>query len=548
MIEPSGIVSAETFGTPSVAHISVSPSITPGESFGIPEVYALEDTPCITPKLKSIIPDFILEDHPGFVDFIEAYYEYLETNDQVVDQIAKHPSTLDIDTTVDSFIESFRKTFLANFPTTITADKRQLLKYIAEYYRGRGTEKSYELFFRILFNTDVSFYYPRTDLFRPSDGKWIQSKTLRVTQLTGDIFELQGEKIIIPSTNVTAFVERIQKIQEGPYEIFELFLNASSITGTFELGQIVQDLETGEITASIMPVITDVEILYGGVGYVPGLEIPVDSFDGFGAKLYVKEVDNELEGITKLGIRNFGAGYFSGGTVDGSLGGEILDPAIINVYTGALATYEGYFRNTDSFPSDIKYLQDGEFYQQFSYVTIVDQSLDTYRDLLLNALHPAGLKLFGRVLIEALIDARGTLSPLQPCANVLICRESIITPNHRGLESEIIAIVEPEEHAQSRPIGPTFQSLERDKFLYKPYVGYDANQDFEGTVNDGYYDTYPITPSEHFDQFHPQDIIDYPYTKINITSDSFVRTSFTLIDAGGIGSEESFGTSEITQP
>jgi hypothetical protein len=524
-----------------------SVGIESGEGFGIPEYFVLEDTPWITPKLKSIIPDFILEDHPAFVTFIEAYYEYLEQEGQVVNDIAKHHLTLDIDTTLESFVERFRKTFLVNFPTNISADKRQLLKNIGEYYRGRGTEKSYKLFFRIIFNTDVSFYYPRTDLFRPSDGKWIQSRTLRVTQLTGEIFELQGKKIIVAESNVTAFVEKIQKIQEGPYEIFELFLNASSITGTFEPGSTIAGLEDETITAQISYVISNPQIIDGGFGYSVGDEIEVQSSSGFGGKLYVKEVGFDGD-ILRIEVRNFGAGYHEGANPETTIGGTIDNPATITVDLAALAVYEGYFKNSDSFPSDIKYLQDGEFYQQFSYVTIVNESLDTYRDILLKELHPAGLKLFGRVLIEGLLDSRADLSPRQPCANVHICRESVIRPNHVGFQSEIIKILEPDEHAFSQQVGPTFRSLEREKFHYKPYEGYDANQEFEGTTNDGYFDTYPITPSSHFDQYLPDDIIKYPNRKINITSDSYIRVSVTIIGAGGISSGETFGTAEITQP
>jgi hypothetical protein len=480
-------------------------------------------SPTITPILKSIIPNFILEDHPNFVAFIEAYYEWLEGEGGAVYQTNQYEKNVDIDTTVDDFIKHFKNTFLKHFPENISADKKQLIKYVSEYYRARGTEKSYKLFFRILFNEDSDLYYPRVDLFRPSDGKWIQDRTLRVFPVIGNPFNFSGKKIIDKSTNATAFVESVHKVQEGVFEVYELFLNTNSITGTFNYNNKIEILEDPSIIAQIYPVPTSIEILNSGEDYYPE-NTEFNILGGVGGKAYVKS-STDLFGIKTIKIRNFGAGYYNTPNIDLSLGGTVPEEsqAELKINLGALCVYEGRFKNSDSFVSDIKFLQDGKFYQQFSYQTILEESLAEYKDILLNELHPAGFTLFGLVRIQRVLDSKGDISSLQPGSVFSTCKELDINNSlTEDLTLEVINVVELKHDSMTQKIGPTLNSLERDKFYYKPYEGYDANSEVSGTVNDGYWDSNPITPIEHFSNLTTQQFVENKFKKTNITPDSVI--------------------------
>jgi len=61
----------------------------------------------------------------------------------------------------------------------------------------------------------------------------------------------------------------------------------------------------------------------------------------------------------------------------------------------------GYYDNTKSFLSDDKYLFDGHYYQDFSYVLKSAHTLDKYIDVLRAIYHPAGNAVFGDVRIVA---------------------------------------------------------------------------------------------------------------------------------------------------
>lgn len=79
-----------------------------------------------------------------------------------------------------------------------------------------------------------------------------------------------------------------------------------------------------------------------------------------------------------------------------------------NIYTIsglALAQHEGraqgFFTSTDGFLSADKYLQDGYYYQPYSYEVRTSLSLDRYYQVLLNAGHVAGTKLFGKATLQS---------------------------------------------------------------------------------------------------------------------------------------------------
>ena len=68
--------------------------------------------------------------------------------------------------------------------------------------------------------------------------------------------------------------------------------------------------------------------------------------------------------------------------------------AIIEIDIGAVAKYPGYYSTADGFISDEMYIQDGEYYQAFSYVIRVEEELRRYADIVKALVHPVGMKVF----------------------------------------------------------------------------------------------------------------------------------------------------------
>lgn len=93
------------------------------------------------------------------------------------------------------------------------------------------------------------------------------------------------------------------------------------------------------------------------------------------------------------------------------------DLAIIEVDIGAVAKYPGYYLKSDGFISDEIYIQDGHYYQAFSYVVRVEEELRRYADIVKALIHPSGMKIFSEYSIYNELNLRAgipsTISVLQ---------------------------------------------------------------------------------------------------------------------------------------
>ena len=139
----------------------------------------------------------------------------------------------DIDYTLDRFIDYFRHEFMYLIPGNIRADERNILKHIKDFYQAKGTENSFRFIFRILFNEEVEFYYPKVDLFRTSDARWSVEKVMKITT-NDDTFDFLNRQLIGVHSGATAKVESVtqqraiykpfqsvERVQCGAYSIFK---------------------------------------------------------------------------------------------------------------------------------------------------------------------------------------------------------------------------------------------------------------------------------------------------------------------------------------
>lgn len=498
--------------------------------------------PGISAHVATQFPAFVSEDHPRFVEFMEAYYRWMESNGEVSHASRRLYYNQDIDTASEQATEHLFNEFLQIIPRNIVANKSTVLKYIKQFYGAKGTEKSFKFLFRILFNTNSSLYYPKNDILRASDGKWIQNKTVRLINVVGDVKKLRAQKIRGLTNNCTAFVERLYGINFGNYSAYELVLNRASITGKFLPGEkIVSD--DGQITATISSIPESVNIINPGTNYKVGDRFAID-YIGKGAIIRVAEVD-ENGGIKKFYIQEYGVGYNVENPPFGvlcindthqfgiNLASEI---AKVNVILGSTTNYPGYFRNEDGQVSTTKYIHDGHYYQQFSYVTNTGESFNQYKDILNRAVHPLGFKHFGAVAIEARIDASIKLAEKNTVITIL--------PNQTPYSAQIQQIntntILRNEGTTLNDLGPSYYSIVREKFNYKPFIKYDANTEFD-TQNSLYFgagmdNRLAITPVSNFeyskfnilkpvghqDSMRPKEIETQLYKKIHLAPDAVI--------------------------
>jgi hypothetical protein len=227
----------------------------------------------ISDLIDGQVPEWVRAEHPLFIDFLEAYYEWMEQQDQATWAIHKNSDFVDIDHTLEQFIEQFRSKFLTDIPQNVLADKRLLAKNIKDFYAARGSEKSYKFLFRIMYDEDVDFYYPKEDILRASDGKWVEDVKIFVKKIDDDPYLFENLEIVGLTSGATGIVDVVQLVNKGPFNVYQMFIREYS--GSFGITETVQaEVAPGEfITVEICGIVESFDVIDGGKGYQIKLEI-----------------------------------------------------------------------------------------------------------------------------------------------------------------------------------------------------------------------------------------------------------------------------------
>ena len=267
------------------------------------------------PKLSRIIanqlPEFIREDYPTFVAFLEAYYEYLENNSDV-----DLYSIRDIDKTLDGFIQYFRNELAPNAVTVPEQNGRPRhdLAHIKDQHLAKGSEASYKLLFRLMFNKNVTVQYPGQQILRASDGKWNQDVSVFAKVNAGNPDDIVGRlvDVITPNRVIRVLVDRRQdvevevdryvQISPDTYEFYidRRFFGDVSIGDRLRYG--------GIFDATIVATTAKLSILQKGKNFKPGQLYPVKNGNGSGSIIKVKSTDS-TGGITAAEFVKYGIGY-----------------------------------------------------------------------------------------------------------------------------------------------------------------------------------------------------------------------------------------------
>lgn len=214
------------------------------------------------PKISTIVaqqfPEFVREDYPKFIAFVEAYYEFL--NQYYKDDLYE---LRDIDTTLDEFLQLFRKELSINVPYT-KVNERFMLSHIKEQYLSKGSEASFKLLFRLLFNKEIEVAYPSKQILRASDGRWAQEISIFVDMTYGNPENIVGKTLNITSADksLTAIVDRYETVEvELPSKTFTV--NPSVDVNV--IGNAITIEEHGLITGTSIQYISNGNVNIGGL-------------------------------------------------------------------------------------------------------------------------------------------------------------------------------------------------------------------------------------------------------------------------------------------
>ena len=283
-------------------------------------------TSLVKAKVSTVVskqtPEFVREEHAQFIKFLEAYYEWMEQQGNAGFVMRNIESARDIDKTVDDFVQYFTRELMVAIPEYVLSDKRLLAQRINDLYRAKGTQQSYELLFRILYNEPAEIYYPKVDLLRSSDGKYDKRTVIKVIENSGDAFNLIGQTITQAANTsngislATARVESVIKTSAGANIIAEINVNASTLTGTFISGTTITGLDNEDdslITMTSQTLISDVILNTKGSYYSIGQRFTTAAGSGLDFLCEVATVQTGK--VSGVFIETPGSNYLKGQSV-----------------------------------------------------------------------------------------------------------------------------------------------------------------------------------------------------------------------------------------
>ena len=175
------------------------------------------------------VPEFVRDEYPLFITFLEAYYEYLETKqgtqlNDLTSVSKKLKNFSDVDDSIEDFEQQFFNSFATYLPKDVTVDKAFLIKNVLPIYLSKGSEGSFKLLFRMLFSEELELIYPKNNILRASDGKWTVDNILRIDTDIRSVYTATGNTSFslaqqVNNDEVEVYVGGVLKVLTTDYYI-----------------------------------------------------------------------------------------------------------------------------------------------------------------------------------------------------------------------------------------------------------------------------------------------------------------------------------------
>jgi hypothetical protein len=211
------------------------------------------------------VPSFIRDEYPLFVTFLQKYYEWMEQTGNVLYESEQIKNSYDVDLSSDYYIDQIKKEFLPYFPENIEVDKRTFLKFVSKFYATKGTPDSLKFLFRALFNEEIQIFFPKDDILKVSDGKWVLPLALRLDTTDNNIFNITNVIITGQNSKATALVESVTRSIDRQLGISYIEVYISNVQRLFETGEIVSatynnGISDVTVTAKLIGSLSEIKI------------------------------------------------------------------------------------------------------------------------------------------------------------------------------------------------------------------------------------------------------------------------------------------------
>lgn len=296
----------------------------------------------ISQLIETQFPDIYREEGEAIVAFTKAYYEFLESDNRYAHKLSRQMFDLrDIDTSMDEFLKSFKETYLADFPFKFKTDTKFAIKNIVNYYRSKGSKESLALLMKLLFEEEVSVYYPGEDVLKPSDSEWYKPFYLEVT-LSKRNPSFLNKEITGVKSGAKAFIESIVRKRING-KIFDV-LYLSNLRGNFVAGERITDNGVIVDSPRVKGSMTSLDVILGGRNNSVGDVFDVITDEGKQGQVKVTSIQ-DATGRVDFTLVDGGWGFSNNSLTDVYLSDAIL---FVNNPNKSFIQYEKVYQPIES--------------------------------------------------------------------------------------------------------------------------------------------------------------------------------------------------------
>ena len=269
--------------------------------------------------IRSQFDSYVIEQYPQLFDFLQVYYDLEGFSGTAQSYLRNFIDYNDVDKMPDSELaKKIRMTFTPS-PAS-DSDPRLLVKRLVDFFQNKGNLPSYKWLSNVLFQKDTEIHRFSKDVLKLSYADW-HSRT-RITLTDEDITALQvpiardgigvgpratneelamalvGHMIEGRTSTAVAVIEDVEIKTFQRQKIYQVQFTVQS--GEFEQNEPIDikqissqvTINSKSYTSQEMGIV-GFNIVNGGVGYIPGQEIIIDSATGDGFDAFVSRVGPE---------------------------------------------------------------------------------------------------------------------------------------------------------------------------------------------------------------------------------------------------------------
>ena len=264
--------------------------------------------------VKDQFPQHYRETGPLLISFVQAYYEFLEQENESLDVARNLLEYKDIDNSIENFLVHFKKQYINKLPFDTQSSTEFILKNSLDLYKAKGSPRAVQLLFKLVYGVESQIRFPNEEILVASSADFRKPEYIEVTDRDREyLLSTVGKEIQGSQSGAKAFAESLATKMTNGKEVHIITL--TNLRGTFIRGELVsvagKTLDGApEITGSL----SDINIQVGGKNNSVGDLFNVEADVGKQGIARVAEVINTT-GTVEFTLVDGGFGFSTSNTL-----------------------------------------------------------------------------------------------------------------------------------------------------------------------------------------------------------------------------------------